>query len=90
MRKSTSTDNLSSEAYNKRKGGSKENENRKKQREIINLAALLEVEKYMVFFFLPCTLENTAIGQVSAAVLSWAEFLFCCFFNYEFVWKLIP
>lgn len=50
MRKSTNTDNLSSEAYNKRKGGSKENENRKKQREIINLAALFEVEKYMGSF----------------------------------------
>lgn len=76
MRKSTNTDNLSSEAYNKRKGGSKENENRKKQREIINLAALFEVEKYMGLFF-PCTLENTAIGQVSAAVLSWTvSFLF--------------
>ena len=90
MRKSINTDNLSSEAYNKRKGGSKENENRKKQREIINLAALFEVEKYMGLFY-PYTLENTAIGQVSAVVLSWAEFLFCSFFfNYEFVWKLLP
>lgn len=50
MRKSTNTDNLSSEAYNKRKGGRKENENRKKQREIINLAAPFEGEKYMGFF----------------------------------------
>lgn len=80
IRKYTNTDNLSSKAHNKNNGRSEENENRKKQREIINFTAVFEGEKYMVFFWAS---KNTAFGQVSAAMLSSAEF-----FDYGFVWKL--
>lgn len=48
-KKSTNTDNLSSQAHNKSKGKSRENENRRKQREIINLTAVFEGERYKVF-----------------------------------------
>lgn len=67
------TDHLSSKAYNKSNSESKENENRKKQREIINLTAVFEGGKYMAF----SGLQNiTAFGQGSGAVLSSAEFFF--------------
>lgn len=79
MRKSTSTDNLSSEAYNKRKGGSKENENRKKQREIINLAALLEVEKYMVFFFFPALWKIQPLAKSQLRFYLGLSFFFVAF-----------
>lgn len=76
------TDHLSSKAYNKSNSESKENENRKKQREIINLTAVFEGGKYMAFSGLQ---KITAFGQGSGAVLSSAEFFF---FDYGFAWKL--
>lgn len=74
------TDNSSCKAYNKSNSGSKENENRKKQKEIINLTVMFKGEKYIAF---PGLQKITAFGQVSAAVLPSAEF-----FDYGFVWKL--
>lgn len=49
IRKSTNTGNLSSKACNKSNSRSKEHRNRKNKREIINLTAMFEGEKYMAF-----------------------------------------
>lgn len=59
------THHLSSKAHNKSNSRSKENENRKKQRKIINLTAVFEGEKYTAFSGLQ---KITAFGQVSATV----------------------
>lgn len=80
IRKSANTDNLSSKAYNKSNGRRKENENRKKQREIINLTAVFEGEKYMAFSG-PQKIQPLANSQLQC-------YLQLSFFDYGFVWKL--
>lgn len=80
IRKSTNTDNLSSTAYNKSNGRSKENESREKQREIINLTAMFEGEKNMAFPGLQ-KIQRLAKSQLQCYLQ-----LRFCFFFFFFLW----